>query len=281
MRVTDKVVIVTGAASGIGRAMAERFAAERAKAVVLADLDADGAAAVAASVGEHGSAVAVPVACDVTDPAQISAVISLAMRDFGAVDLYCANAGVGVGAGLDTADEVWDVAFDVNVRAHIVAARLLMPAWLARGRGYFLATASAAGLLSLIGSAPYTVTKHAAVAFAEWLAITYRGRGIGVSCLCPMGVRTPLLENGFARPDEAGAGLRVTNAAAPLLDPAEVAEHVVDGLAAERFLILPHPQVHELVAAKAADRDAWLKEMSRLSAISAAAGPAPRAPASA
>jgi NAD(P)-dependent dehydrogenase (short-subunit alcohol dehydrogenase family) len=266
MELHDKVVVITGAASGIGRAMALRFAEEGARGVVVSDIDPDGAAAVAAEL-EQGLAVA----CDVADQAQMADLIERSEAAFGPIDLFCANAGVGGGTDLDTPDEQWDAAFDVNVRSHIVAARLLVPGWVERGGGYFLSTASAAGLLGVIGSAPYPVTKHAAVAFAEWLAITYGDRGVRVSCLCPMGVRTQLLEDGMALPGEAGAGLRLTNAAGPLLDPAEVADAAVAGLADERFLILPHPEVQDFVLGKAADREGWLARMRGLRAQAAAA----------
>src|SRR4051795_10118125 len=173
MELADTVVVVTGGASGIGRAMATRFAAEGAKGIVVADLDERGAEAVAAQLGEG----ALPFRCDVADPGHADALIGAAESAFGAVDLFCANAGVAVGTDLATPAE-WDLALGVNVRAHIAAAERLLPGWLDRGRGHFLATASAAGLVSQIGSAPYAVTKHAAVAFAEWLAITYGDRGI-------------------------------------------------------------------------------------------------------
>jgi NAD(P)-dependent dehydrogenase (short-subunit alcohol dehydrogenase family) len=265
MQLKDKVVVITGAASGIGRAMAERFALELPRGVVVSDIDADGAAFVASEIG------GLAVACDVADAAQVAGLISRASSELGPIDLFCANAGVGGGTDLDTPDEMWDEAFDVNVRSHITAARLLVPGWIERGEGYFLSTASAAGLLGVVGSAPYGVTKHAAVAFAEWLAFTYGDRGVRVSCLCPMGVRTKLLEDSFALPGEAGAGLRITNSAGELLDPAVVAEHVVEGIADERFLILPHPQVHDLVRYKARDTEGWLGVMRGLRAQAAAA----------
>jgi NAD(P)-dependent dehydrogenase (short-subunit alcohol dehydrogenase family) len=265
MELHDKVVVITGGASGIGRAMAERFAAEGAGGVVVADLDLAGATAVAERIS--GFAVAV----DVTRHDQLAQLIARTEDAFGRIDLFCANAGAAGGDDLDTPEAVWDLCFDVNVRSHVAAARLLVPGWVERGDGYFLSTASAAGLLGVVGSPVYPVTKHAAVAFAEWLAFTYGDRGVKVSCLCPMGVRTPFLETGFAQPGEAGAGLRLSNAAGELLDPAEVADAVVEGLRDERFLILPHPHVADMVRFKASDREAWLRAMRGLRAQAAAA----------
>jgi NAD(P)-dependent dehydrogenase (short-subunit alcohol dehydrogenase family) len=255
MDVAGQVVVITGGASGIGRALAYRFADEGAKGIVVADLDQEGATEVATDVDS-----AIAVACDVADPAHADVLISAAEQSFGPVDLFCANAGVAVGENLATPAD-WELALDVNVRAHISAAERLLPGWLERGKGYFLTTASAAGIASQIGSAPYAVTKHAAVAFAEWLSITYGDRGVGVSCLCPMGVNTPLLTDGAD-----GLGFRVVAAAAPVLEPDEVAQAVVEGLEAERFLILPHPEVLEFLQRKASDYDRWLAGMRRLQA---------------
>jgi NAD(P)-dependent dehydrogenase (short-subunit alcohol dehydrogenase family) len=266
MRLEGKTVAITGGGSGIGRAMAVAFARERARGVVVCDIDGDRAAAVAAEVG------GLAVARDVRDPRATAELIAVAEREFGAVDLFCANAGVGGGEGLDTPDQVWSDCFAINVQAHVTAARLLVPGWLQRGSGYFLSTASAAGLLGVVGSPSYPVTKHAAVAFAEWLAFTYGDRGVKVSCVCPMGVRTPFLAAGLAQSGEAGAGLRLSNAAAALLDPDAVADAVVDGLADERFLILPHAEVDRMVRGKAADREAWLATMRGLQAQAAASG---------
>lgn len=270
MELNERVAVITGAASGIGRAMALRFADEGARGVVVSDLDRDGAAEVAAELDARRPGAAIAVTCDASDPAQVERLIDRTEVAFGPIDLFCANAGVGVGSGLESTEAEWDVAFGVNVRAHITAARLLIPGWVERGEGYFLATASAAGLLGVIGSAPYAVTKHAAVAFAEWLAVTYGERGVRVSCLCPMGVRTKLLEDGLASPGEVSLGLRIATAAGKLLDPAEVAEAVVNGVADERFLILPHPQVHDLLRGKVADPDAWLAGMQAARASGAA-----------
>lgn len=249
MEVAGKVVVVTGGASGIGRALARRFAAEGARGVVVADLDRDVASDVAAELER-----AIAVGCDVADPAHADALIGAAEQAFGPVDLFCANAGVAVGEDLATPAE-WDLAFAVNVRAHIAAAERLLPGWLERGSGYFLATASAAGIVSQIGSAPYAVTKHAAVSFAEWLAITYGARGLKVSVLCPQAVRTPMIA-GFENGGVAGVD--------GVLEPEQVADAVIAGLADERFLILPHPQVLEYLRRKTADYDRWIRGMQRL-----------------
>jgi len=252
MDVAGKVVVVTGGASGIGRALAERFADDGAKGVVVADLDQEGATDVATDLGN-----AIAIGCDVADPAHANVLVGAAEQAFGPVDLFCANAGVAVGEDLASPAD-WDLAINVNVRAHISAAERLIPGWLERGSGYFLATASAAGIVSQIGSAPYAVTKHAAVAFAEWLSITYGERGVGVSCLCPMGVNTPLLTG------DDNLATRTVTAASRVLEPEEVADAVVDGLRDERFLILPHPEVGEYFQRKAADYDRWLAGMRRL-----------------
>jgi NAD(P)-dependent dehydrogenase (short-subunit alcohol dehydrogenase family) len=253
MNLSDKVVVVTGGASGIGRALARRFADEGARGVVVADLDGAGAQDVADEIGGLG------VACDVAVEAQVADLVARAATAFGPVDLFCANAGVAVGTDEAAPDSEWDLALAVNVKAHVYAARALLPAWLERGEGYFLATASAAGLLTQIGSAPYAVSKHAAVAFAEWLSVTYGDRGIRVSCLCPMGVKTAMT---------AGDGLAtdIVATAGTMLEPEEVAAAVVEGLRAERFLILPHPEVRTFFARKADDYDRWLAGMRRLQA---------------
>ena len=261
MELSAKVVVVTGAASGIGRALALAFADEGARGVVVADLDGDGAHDVARQIGDH----AIAVGGDVATEAGVDELVSVAEDAFGPVDLFCANAGVAVGTGVETPDADWDLSFGVNIRAHILAARRLVPGWLERGDGYFLSTASAAGLLTQIGSAPYAVTKHAAVAFAEWLSVTYGDQGLKVSCLCPMGVDTPLLQEGLAKPggDEA-LGAKVVEAAGELLQPEQVADAVVETLREERFLVLPHPEVLTFFRRKADDYDRWLAGMRRL-----------------
>ncbi|RKQ92525.1 NADP-dependent 3-hydroxy acid dehydrogenase YdfG [Solirubrobacter pauli] len=258
MKLAEKVAVVTGGASGIGRALAHRFAAEGAAGVVVADLDKAGAEAVAREIGD----AALPFACDVVDPDHADALMDIAESAFGPVDLFCANAGVAVGEGLGETDD-WDLALRVNLRAHVNAAERLLPSWLERKTGYFLATASAAGLVTQIGSAPYAVTKHAAVAFAEWLSITYGDRGLGVSCLCPMGVNTQLL-HGSGRAGE------VVKASGAVLEPEDVAEIVIAGLETETFLILPHPEVLDFYRRKGDDYDRWLTGMRRLQARVAA-----------
>ena len=253
--------VVTGGASGIGRALALRFAEEGARGVVVADIDAAGAEAVAAEIGDG----AIGVGCDVASDEQVGALIARAEEEFGPVGLFAANAGVGTGTGLDTPDGVWDQVMGVNVRAHVIAARKLVPGWLERGEGYFLSTASAAGLITQIADAPYSVSKHAAVAFAEWLSVTYGARGVRVSCLCPMGVNTPLLQGGLGAEGEHGVGARVA-AAGGVLEPEQVADSVVEAIADERFLILPHPEVLEFYRRKGSDYDRWLAGMRRLQA---------------
>jgi NAD(P)-dependent dehydrogenase (short-subunit alcohol dehydrogenase family) len=261
MELKEKVAVVTGGASGIGRALAWRFSEEGAR-VVVADLVGDGAERVAAEIG--GGTIG--VACDVTDPAQVDALITQAEAEAGPVDLFAANAGVGGGVGLDG----FEAAFDVNVMAHVHAARRLLPGWLERGSGYFLSTASAAGLLTQIGSASYAVSKHGAVAFAEWLSVTYGDRGVGVSVLCPMGVNTPLLHAG----EEGAQATAVVSAAGAIIEPEQVADAVMEGLRTERFLILPHPEVLTFFQRKASDYDRWLAGMRRLQAGIAGARPA-------
>jgi len=256
-------VVVTGAAGGIGRALAERFHAAGAR-VVAADLDGEGATRAAAVLEARRPGSAVGIRADVGSEDGNVELIASAEAAFGPIELFFANAGVGVGGDLDTPEDVWRLAFDVNAHSHRWAAKHLVPGWLERGEGYFCSTASAAGLLSQIGSAPYSVTKHAAVAFAEWLAITYGDRGIRVSCLCPQGVNTDMLNAG----DVPGAGpsSSVVRSAGRVLEPPEVADVVLDAIAAETFLILPHPEVLTYLQRKAGDHDRWLAGMRRLQA---------------
>ena len=255
MELSGRHVVVTGAASGIGRAMARRFAAEGARAVVVADLDTPRLEEVAGEID------ALAVTTDVSREHDIGALIARATASAGPIDLFCSNAGIAIGGGPETSDEEWDRIWRIHVMSHVWAARALLPDMLARGEGYLLNTASAAGLLTNIGALPYAVTKHAAVALAEWLAITYGDAGIRVSCLCPQGVRTPLLLGTLD--DPAGASVL---AAGGLVEPEDVAEAVVAGLRAERFLILTHPEVATYLARKAADPERWLAGMRRLQA---------------
>ncbi|CAL9627838.1 SDR family oxidoreductase [Streptomyces sp. enrichment culture] len=242
--VQDAGVVVTGAGGGIGAALARRFAAEGAR-VVVNDLDAERAKAVADEIG--GIAV----------PGDASAIVTEA-RDAlgGTVDVYCANAGVGCGGSEAAEESVWALAWDVNVMAHVRAAHALLPDWLERGSGRFVSTVSAAGLLTMIGAAPYSVTKHGAYAFAEWLSLTYRHRGIKVHAICPQGVRTDML----AATGSAGdLVLRPT-----AIEPGDVADALFRGIEEDRFLILPHPEVAGYYQARAADPDRWMRGMNRV-----------------
>ena len=255
MELAGKVAVVTGGGSGIGRALCLRFAAEGARGVVVADIDGDGAAAVAAEV----DGLAVPT--DVSKQADIEALVHRAEEAYGPVDLFCSNAGIGGGGGVDVPDDDWQRIWEINLMSHVYAARAVVPGMVARGEGYLLNTASAAGLLTNLGNAPYSVTKHGAVALAEWLAITYGDSGIKVSCLCPQGVRTPMLMGGLDSDDPAAA---MVLASGGLIEPEDVAEAVVVGLREERFLILPHPEVAEFYRRKADDPDRWIKGMRRI-----------------
>jgi NAD(P)-dependent dehydrogenase (short-subunit alcohol dehydrogenase family) len=263
VNVDGSVAIVTGGAGGIGAALSRALADGGAR-VVVADLDGDGADAVATSIGDRTRAVG--AGADVSSTDALRTLIALAETAFGPVDLFCANAGIGGVQGLGGDDADWARAIDVNVMAHVRAARLLLPDWLEReGGGYFVTTASAAGLLTQVGAAPYSVTKHAAVAFAEWLSVTYGDRGVGVSCLCPMGVNTNMLNEGLEADDDATAlGARTVAAAGAILEPEVVAARVLEAVAAETFLILPHPEVLDFFQRKAADYDRWLRGMRRL-----------------
>lgn len=254
MELNEKLAVVTGGGNGIGEALARRFHDEGARLVVVADLDGDAASRVADDIG------GVAVQADLGTEAGNRAMVDEALRH-GPIDLLCLNAGVARNGGVEASDEDWQLSWDVNVMAHVWATRAALPSMLERGEGYVLTTASAAGLLTNLGTAPYSVTKHAALALAEWLAITHGDDGIGVSCLCPQGVRTNMLF-----PDHPDADDDLTLKAvrsARVVEPADVATAVIDGLRDERFLILPHPEVQDYVQHRATDRDGWLAAMRR------------------
>lgn len=256
MELTNRVAVVTGGANGIGYALAEAFLAEGAAGVVIADLAADRVDDAVRRLGDraHGRVV------DVGQAEQVQDLVTWTEDAVGPVDLFVSNAGIGTGQGVDADADAWDRIWRINVLAHVHAARAVLPSMLARGEGYLLSTASAAGLLSQIGDLPYAVTKHAAVAVAEWLAITYGAQGITVSCLCPQGVNTDLLAQSM------GHASVQTVVAQGVIEPADVARAVIDGLAAEQFLILPHPEVAQYYERRASDPDRWLAGMARLQA---------------
>jgi NAD(P)-dependent dehydrogenase (short-subunit alcohol dehydrogenase family) len=250
MILSNTVIVVTGGGNGIGRALCRRFAAERAKAIVVADVNGDAARSVATEIG--GTAID----ADVSREADVARLVEQTTARHGVIDLFCSNAGIAVNGGETTPDAEWARCWDVNVLAHVYAARAVLPGMLARGAGYLLQTVSAAGLLTHPQSATYAVTKHASLAFAEWLSIAYGDRGIKVSALCPQGVRTDMLRRAEL---EGGSFLMDT-----ALEPEQVADEVVKGLTDERFLILPHPEVAEFFRRKATDYDRWLRGMRRL-----------------
>jgi NAD(P)-dependent dehydrogenase (short-subunit alcohol dehydrogenase family) len=249
MQVRDLGIVVTGAGNGIGRAIATRMAAEGAR-VVVNDLDAAAAASVAAEIGGF----AVPG--DAATETGVRSVVDGARAQLGTIDIFFANAGIDLGGGLDAPAEDWARALEVNVMAHVRAAQQLVPSWLESGGGRFVVTASAAGLLTMLGSAPYSVTKHAAVGFAEWLAATYAHRGIVVQAICPQGVRTKMLDNAGPLQD-----LLSHDTA---LKPEQVADAVWQGLQDDRFLILPHPEVQGYYELRASRTDTWLAGMNKL-----------------
>ncbi|SDD93364.1 SDR family oxidoreductase [Actinokineospora iranica] len=259
MKAPGKTVVVTGAGHGIGAALALRLAADSPRAVVVSDIDLAAATEVAERVRARG-VTAVAVHADVSDPAQCRELIARAERDHEAADIICSNAGVATGLGLHAGEAQWAKSWSVNVLAHVHLAQAAVPGMSRRRGGYLLITASAVGLLGLPSDAPYTVTKHAAVALAEWLAYTYGHLGIGVSALCPMGVRTDFLMPGVAAGHPAA---RAVAEFAPLLEAADVADAAVAGMAEERFLILPHAEVGEMHARKAADPDSWIASLRR------------------
>ena len=248
MHIQDKIVVVTGAASGIGRALAQRFAKDGAKHVVCSDLNEAGVKATAAEVG--GTAFVTNVGVE----ADIQHLIEKTEADIGPIDLFCSNAGIGYGGGAEASNDKWQKIWEVNVMAHVWAARHLVPRMIARGGGYLLNTASAAGLLSQVGSAPYAVTKHAAVALAEWLALTHGDDGVKVSVLCPQAVRTAMTAG---NPD----GVASVDG---MIEPEAAADACLKAIEAETFLVLPHPQVLEYMRRKTADYDRWIGGMRKL-----------------
>jgi NAD(P)-dependent dehydrogenase (short-subunit alcohol dehydrogenase family) len=247
MQVRDKVVVVTGGAHGIGEALARRFRTEQACAIVIADLDGAGAEKLAREIGGFGMRV------DVSQESEVRHLVDETLKRVGPIDLFCSNAGIYIEGGVNAGDDEWARIRGVNVMGHVYAARAILPGMLARGEGYLLQTVSAAGLLTSPGSLLYAVTKHAALALAEWIAITHGDAGIKVSALCPMGVRTEMLAH-----DTTGA------LAESAVSVEQVADAVIAGLAEERFLILPHPEVGEYFRRKANDYDRWLHGMRRL-----------------
>ncbi len=244
------VAVVTGGGSGIGEALGRRFAADGARVVVV-DRNREAAAAVARTLPR-----ALALEADVGDEGQVRDVVARVATELGPIDVYCSNAGVGGGDGLGS-DEDWARAWSVHVAAHVYTARAVLPAMAERGRGAMVLTASAAGLLAMVQSAPYTVTKHATVALAEWLAINWADRGVQFACLCPQGVRTAMLAS-------SDSGEAEVAASGDILEPAQVADDVLAALEARRFLVLPHPEVAKYEAGKVADRDRWLAGMRRL-----------------
>jgi len=247
MDIKGKVTVVTGGASGIGAALCRRLASEGAGAVVVADIDAKGARQVAEAVG------GLAVACDVAKEADIMDLVRQTEQTCGPIDLFCSNAGILVAGGVEAASEDWQRIWEINVMAHVYAARAVLPGMIERGGGYFVITASAAGLLSQIGSAPYSVTKHAAVGLAENMAITYGDQGIRVSAICPQAVETEMTRR--------GAGVAAVNG---MIDADKVADDTINALAEEKFLVLPHPEVATYMQRKTSDYDRWLNGMRRL-----------------
>lgn len=249
MEIEGKIIVVTGAASGIGKALAARFKAEGAQQIVAVDLNESGAAATADELG------CVSMGADVSIEDNIANVIEKTEAEVGAIDLFCSNAGIAMGPDLSSPNDEWHKSWNVNVMPHVYAARHLVPRMVARGGGYFLNTASAAGLLNQIGGAAYGVTKHASVGFGEWLAMTHGHEGIKVSMLCPQAVNTPLIGDNPSTQSAAVDGI---------MEPEELAETVITGLRDESFLILPHPEVLDYMRRKTADYDRWISGMSRL-----------------
>jgi NAD(P)-dependent dehydrogenase (short-subunit alcohol dehydrogenase family) len=271
MEITNKVAVVTGGASGVGRSLCLGLAEHGASGVVVCDIDSGGAAKVAAEIEAVGHrAIAVPA--DVSKEADVQALVAKTEAAFGPVELFFSNAGIIVAGGPEASDEAWSRIWAINVQSHIYVARAVLPGMVARGKGYLEITASAAGLLTQLGSAPYAVTKHAAVAFAEWLSITHGEQGIVVSCLCPQAFTSNLLntsrrEVGTGQlPEISAAGGSAQAAVDGVLTSEQVAAAVLDAVETEQFLILPHPDVATYERRRADDRERWLRGMRRMQA---------------
>ncbi len=261
MELTDKIIVITGAAGGIGSACARRFAAEQPRLLVCADLDVTSTQQLAASINTSaGREVAVGRHCDVGNEASVRALIEEISAAHGTIDIYFANAGVSVSAGPLDGDEAWDRAWRINTMAHVWAARHLLPAWLARGEGYLITTASMAGILTSLGDGAYSTTKHAAVGFAEWMAITYKADGIRVSVLCPGGINTPMLAGLIGDVEKAAQFI----GGGDVKEPAEVADIVVAAIRDEATLVMTHPVMTTYMERKVADHPRWVAGMSRL-----------------
>jgi len=251
MNVRDKIIFVTGGANGIGKALCERLASEGAKKIIVADVDYKNALTVADEI--DGKAVRL----DVSDEAQVKTAVEAALNEFGQIDLVCSNAGIGGGeGGLEVSNDVWQKIYEINVLSHLYLSRACFPSMLEKGEGYFLVTASAAGLLTHPTAAPYAATKHAAVAFAEWLSIAYHDAGIRVSCLCPQGVKTALIASADGEPENFLMAEAITAEAC--------ADAVVKGLESENFLILPHAEVAQYIVNKAENYDRWLHSLRKI-----------------
>ncbi|HLZ18642.1 MAG TPA: SDR family oxidoreductase [Smithellaceae bacterium] len=249
MKIKDKVVVVTGAASGIGRGLCYRFAAEGPKGIVVSDYNGEGAEEVARDIG------GLAVKADVGKEEDINKLVEMAAKQYGPVDLFCSNAGIPAAGGAEAPNELWQRCWDIHVMAHVYAARAVLPSMIERGGGYLLQTGSAGGLLTTLGQAPYAVSKHAAVAFAEWLSITHARQGIKVSCLCPFGVISGMLPE-----DSQGVGKLILKTA---ITPEQCADYVVAALEKEEFFILPHPEILEYFKARANHHERWLHAMRK------------------